>query len=347
VAVRRRHQHHAGRAAPRRAQAPLTAEQRWPPTWPRCTPPGACTPTTSATRWRSGFYQGWDLHPGQLPTRYAAVYASSSAAWPRRRSAPRELRRQGRPGHAGRRRVRRRGDRPGPPQLLPARHQLRRGAREDEALAAPASDARGDPRPLVREDPRRAPQIRTRMPAPPRRGPARPRRAPPPRSAVGPSHQSVAPPASAATLTTASTRARVAAVAPRCSSAASAGGPRGAVGLRGELGGAASGHQRVTGRGQRRDASGGERDRPGQPQQRLRGLRLPRRARQAGLPGRPAQGRPPAPRCARRSAPRPRTWSSRRTAPWGWAGPARPAGTSCRSGSHGRSRRRGGTPAPG
>jgi hypothetical protein len=23
----------------------------------------------------SGFYQGWDLHPGQLPTRYAAVYA--------------------------------------------------------------------------------------------------------------------------------------------------------------------------------------------------------------------------------------------------------------------------------
>ena len=24
---------------------------------------------------RNGFYQGWDLHPGQLPTRYAAVYA--------------------------------------------------------------------------------------------------------------------------------------------------------------------------------------------------------------------------------------------------------------------------------
>jgi len=24
---------------------------------------------------RQGFYQGWDLHPGQLPTRYAAVYA--------------------------------------------------------------------------------------------------------------------------------------------------------------------------------------------------------------------------------------------------------------------------------
>ena len=23
----------------------------------------------------NGFYQGWDLHPAQLPTRYAAVYA--------------------------------------------------------------------------------------------------------------------------------------------------------------------------------------------------------------------------------------------------------------------------------
>jgi hypothetical protein len=23
----------------------------------------------------NGYYQGWDLHPGQLPTRYAAVYA--------------------------------------------------------------------------------------------------------------------------------------------------------------------------------------------------------------------------------------------------------------------------------
>jgi hypothetical protein len=22
-----------------------------------------------------GYYQGWDLHPGQIPTRYAAVYA--------------------------------------------------------------------------------------------------------------------------------------------------------------------------------------------------------------------------------------------------------------------------------
>lgn len=31
---------------------------------------------------RNGFYQGWDLHPGQLPTRYAAVYAFYRSALP-------------------------------------------------------------------------------------------------------------------------------------------------------------------------------------------------------------------------------------------------------------------------
>ena len=30
----------------------------------------------------NGFYQGWDLHPAQLPTRYAAVYAFFLAARP-------------------------------------------------------------------------------------------------------------------------------------------------------------------------------------------------------------------------------------------------------------------------
>ena len=30
-----------------------------------------------------GLYQGWDLHPAQLPTRYAATYASTATAWPR------------------------------------------------------------------------------------------------------------------------------------------------------------------------------------------------------------------------------------------------------------------------
>ena len=30
----------------------------------------------------NGFYQGWDLHPAQLPTRYAAVYAFFLSARP-------------------------------------------------------------------------------------------------------------------------------------------------------------------------------------------------------------------------------------------------------------------------
>ena len=30
---------------------------------------------------RTGFYQGWDLHPAQFVTRYAAVYLSFSKAW--------------------------------------------------------------------------------------------------------------------------------------------------------------------------------------------------------------------------------------------------------------------------
>lgn len=38
----------------------------------------------------NGFYQGWDLHPAQLPTRYAAVYAFYLAALP---AATRRLRR--------------------------------------------------------------------------------------------------------------------------------------------------------------------------------------------------------------------------------------------------------------
>ena len=38
------------------------------------TPRGSCTSIRPAQP-RNGFYQGWDLHPAQLPTRYAAVYS--------------------------------------------------------------------------------------------------------------------------------------------------------------------------------------------------------------------------------------------------------------------------------
>ena len=80
-----------------------------------------------------GFYQGWDLHPAQLVARYAAVYAfyleSLPAATARLRTSS-----EGRAGHARGRRVRRRRDRPGPAQLLPARPGC--GAiSETEALA--------------------------------------------------------------------------------------------------------------------------------------------------------------------------------------------------------------------
>ena len=37
--------------------------------------PGGCTPTHVRHSLVTGFYQGWDLHPAQLPSRYAAVYA--------------------------------------------------------------------------------------------------------------------------------------------------------------------------------------------------------------------------------------------------------------------------------
>ena len=57
---------------------------------------------------------------------------------------------QGRPGHARRRRLRRRRDRPGPAQLLPARHQLRRdhrrgGARAPASRSTSSAPARSSP----------------------------------------------------------------------------------------------------------------------------------------------------------------------------------------------------------
>ena len=72
----------------------------------------------------NGFYQGWDLHPAQLPTRYAALYAFFLSARAAATARLRELRREGRAGHAGRRRVRRCGDGAGPAEFLRARVEL-------------------------------------------------------------------------------------------------------------------------------------------------------------------------------------------------------------------------------
>jgi citrate lyase beta subunit len=42
-----------------------------------------------------GFYQGWDLHPAQLPTRYAAVFAFFLGAWEETAARLRALRERG------------------------------------------------------------------------------------------------------------------------------------------------------------------------------------------------------------------------------------------------------------
>ena len=40
-----------------------------------CIAPGGCTTDISSIRSFTAYYQGWDLHPAQLPTRYAAVFS--------------------------------------------------------------------------------------------------------------------------------------------------------------------------------------------------------------------------------------------------------------------------------
>ena len=74
----------------------------------------------------NAFYQGWDLHPGQLPTRYAAVYTFFLEGLDAASERLKKLCRESRAGDLGRGCIRRRGDRPGPAQLLPAGDQLRR-----------------------------------------------------------------------------------------------------------------------------------------------------------------------------------------------------------------------------
>lgn len=69
----------------------------------------------------NGYYQGWDLHPAQLPTRYAAVYSFFLSGLD---SAAQQFHREGRSSDARRRGIRRRGYRARPAELLPAGDQL-------------------------------------------------------------------------------------------------------------------------------------------------------------------------------------------------------------------------------
>ena len=75
-----------------------------------------------------GFYQGWDLHPGQLPTRYAATYAFFRTGLPRALDPARRLHREEELGSCGRHR-RRTCDRARPGRLRAARSRLRRRRR--------------------------------------------------------------------------------------------------------------------------------------------------------------------------------------------------------------------------
>ena len=99
----------------------------------------------------NGFYQGWDLHPAQLPTRYAAVYAFFLEARPAATARLKNFVEKAAQATLRRRRVRRRRHGPGPAELLPARHQLRRADRRRSARNRP--HPRGLPVAFVPEDP--------------------------------------------------------------------------------------------------------------------------------------------------------------------------------------------------
>ena len=69
-----------------------------------------------------GYNQGWDLHPAQLPTRFAATYAFYVSGFDEAARAPAQL-----PGADRLRRHGRAGHRTGPQRLHRPRHRLRRG----------------------------------------------------------------------------------------------------------------------------------------------------------------------------------------------------------------------------
>ena len=103
----------------------------------------------------TGFYQGWDLHPAQLPSRYAAVYAFFLEGSTRRPSAC---------GTSCRRRAQATlvGDvfddaATGQGLLNYFLRAMNCGAiTEAEAVRDERSERRGTARPIVREDPQRA-----------------------------------------------------------------------------------------------------------------------------------------------------------------------------------------------
>ena len=103
----------------------------------------------------TGFYQGWDLHPAQLPSRYAAVYAFFLEGLDAASERLKNFVQKAAQATLRRRRVRRCRDRAGAAELFSARDELRRDHRRGSGREERA-DARGAARPIVRQDPERA-----------------------------------------------------------------------------------------------------------------------------------------------------------------------------------------------
>ena len=59
-----------------------------------CAAAGSCTHRLVRRSLERGYYQGWDLHPAQLPTRFAATYAFYREGFAARRRAAAQLRAQ-------------------------------------------------------------------------------------------------------------------------------------------------------------------------------------------------------------------------------------------------------------
>ncbi len=75
VAVGRRDERDARAGPPRARRVRRSPRSRLARTAPRSTRRGGCSYDNVRHSLENGFYQGWDLHPAQLPIRYAATYA--------------------------------------------------------------------------------------------------------------------------------------------------------------------------------------------------------------------------------------------------------------------------------
>ena len=132
--LRRRDQRHAGRA---RTGATRSRPRRSRRIAPPCTPRGSSLTATSAIRSRAASTRAGICTRRSCRCATRPASRSFAKGFGAGGGAPAQLRREGGAGDAGRRGLRRRGHRPGPAQLFPARAQLRRDrSRRDRAHRA-------------------------------------------------------------------------------------------------------------------------------------------------------------------------------------------------------------------